>query len=53
MIDYYGDTTRWFVGTVKSLEDPLKMGRVQVRINGIHGQNIEEIPMRYCHGLKY
>ena len=44
MIDYYGDSTRWFIGTVKSLEDPLKMGRVQVRIYGIHGQNIEEIP---------
>ncbi len=44
MIDYYGDTTRWFIGIVKSLEDPLKMGRVQVRIYGIHGQNLEEIP---------
>ena len=44
MIDYYGDQTRWFIGVVKSLEDPLKMGRLQVRIFGVHGQNLEEIP---------
>jgi hypothetical protein len=34
--DYYGDETRWFVGIVKNIQDPLEMGRVQVRIFGVH-----------------
>ena len=34
---FYGDVTRWFIGTVvNSTGDPLKLGRVQVRIVGIH-----------------
>ena len=33
---YYGDETRWFVGTVVSISDPLQLGRVRVRIFGIH-----------------
>jgi len=36
-IDYYGDQTRWFVGVVTNTEDdPLQIGRAQVRIHGIH-----------------
>ena len=33
---FYGDQTRWFVGRVISIQDPLEMGRVKVRIVGIH-----------------
>ena len=34
--DFYGDITRWFIGVVKNVNDPLKLGRVRVRIRGIH-----------------
>ena len=43
-MDYYGDTMRWFVGTVANNLDPLKIGRVQVRIHGIHSALEAEIP---------
>tara|TARA_A100001015_G_scaffold289605_1_gene361654 strand:+ start:363 stop:1178 length:816 start_codon:yes stop_codon:yes gene_type:complete len=43
-IDFYGDQTRWFLATVKSLEDPLKVGRIQVRIIGIHSDDQVDIP---------
>ena len=33
---YYGDETRWFTGTVININDPLELGRVKVRIFGIH-----------------
>ena len=33
---FYGDSTRWFVGRVISINDPLEMGRIKVRIVGIH-----------------
>ena len=42
--DFYGDVTRWFLGTVKSVDDPLELGRLQVRIYGIHGDDNEQIP---------
>lgn len=42
--DYYGDETRWFVGTVKSLNDPLELGRVKVRIFGVHSENTADVP---------
>ena len=35
-IDFYGDTTRWFVARVININDPLQMGRVRIRIIGIH-----------------
>lgn len=35
-IDFYGDHVRWFMGRVISLNDPLEMGRVRIRIFGIH-----------------
>lgn len=41
---YYGDETRWFVGVVESVNDPLKQGRVRVRIFGVHSANISDIP---------
>ena len=36
---YYGDETRWFIGVVKNIQDPLELGRVKVRIYGVHPDN--------------
>jgi len=41
---YYGDDVRWFVGTVINVYDPDMLGRIQVRIHGVHdpsGTNID------------
>ena len=43
-MDFYGDSTRWFVGTVVDVTDPLKLDRVKVRVHGIHGSNTIDIP---------
>jgi len=43
-IDFYGDQTRWFIGIVKSINDPQKLGRIQVRIKGVHSDSLIEIP---------
>lgn len=43
-IDYYGDQTRWFTGELININDPLELGRVQVRIYGIHSDNRVLIP---------
>lgn len=42
--DFYGDETRWFIGRVVSVQDPLELGRVRLRIMGIHSENTEDIP---------
>ena len=34
----------WFMGVVENRIDPLKLGRVQVRIFGWHTDNISELP---------
>lgn len=45
MIDhYYGDETRWFIGVVISISDPQELGRVQIRIFGVHGDDLIGIP---------
>ena len=44
-IDYYGDQTRWFIGTVISLNDPLQLGRVRIRIHGVHSPSTLDIPI--------
>ena len=44
--DFYGDKTRWFVGSVISINDPLELGRIRVRIYGIHSDNKTDIPDR-------
>ena len=31
-MSYYGDSTRWFLGRVVDINDPLKLDRVKVRI---------------------
>jgi hypothetical protein len=43
-MSFYGDQIRWFVGDVTSISDPLQMGRVRVRVTGIHQNNEQEIP---------
>lgn len=43
-LDFYGDETRWFIGTVIDINDPQQIGRVKVRIMGIHSDNILDIP---------
>jgi len=43
-IDFYGDQTRWFTGRIVSLADPKELGRVQVRIHGIHTEDTTMIP---------
>jgi len=43
-VDYYGDQTRWFIGAVVSINDPLEVGRVRVRIYGVHSDNKVDIP---------
>ena len=41
---FYGDTTRWFIGTVVDVNDPLQLGRLRVRIDGIHSDDKQAIP---------
>ena len=43
-MSFYGDQIRWFVGDVTSISDPLQMGRVRVRVTGVHQNNEQEIP---------
>jgi hypothetical protein len=42
--DFYGDETRWWVGVVQSIDDPLEQGRVRVRIFGVHSASEDDIP---------
>mgnify|MGYP000256479728 CR=1 FL=1 len=41
MNEYYGDNIRWFVGRIISGQDPDEAGRFQVRIYGIHSEEVE------------
>ncbi len=43
---YYGDETRWFLGIVIDINDPEQLGRVKVRIFGVHGENTIDVPNR-------
>jgi len=43
-LDFYGDETRWFIGTVVDINDPAQLGRIKVRISGIHSDNKIDIP---------
>jgi hypothetical protein len=40
-IDFYGDQTRWFLGTVVDLKDPMELGRVKVDVFGMY-DNIKD-----------
>lgn len=44
---YYGDQTRWFIGIVESINDPLRLGRVRVRIYGVHSEQLADIPTEH------
>ena len=44
MAKYYGDNARWFIGVATNNLDPLQLGRVQVRIFGIHSRRTLDIP---------
>lgn len=45
--EYYGDDVRWFIGTAIDNTPPYGLeGRVQVRIHGIHSDNVNDIPQR-------
>ena len=44
MNNFYGDVIRWFVGICECTSDPLHLGRVRVRIYGIHSDNVDEVP---------
>lgn len=44
--EFYGDDTRWFLGIVEdNKNDPLKMGRVRVRIYGAHNAYVDDVPI--------
>ena len=43
-VKFYGDRVRWFLGTVTNINDPIQLGRVQIRVYGIHN-NIKDIKM--------
>ena len=43
-INFYGDQTRWFIGDVININDPLQVARIQVRIHGIHSDDLIDIP---------
>ena len=41
---FYGDQNRWFIGLVIDVDDPLKLDRVKVRIQGVHTHDTTLIP---------
>ena len=42
--NFYGDETRWFIGVVEdSFDDPEFLGRVRVRIFGLHSPYLDDI----------
>jgi len=43
-LDYYGDQTRWFTGKIIDINDPLTLGRVKVRVYGIHPDDTQAVP---------
>lgn len=45
----YENSTRFFSGVVENRHDPLKIGRVQVRIFGIHTDNLHNLPEADLH----
>jgi len=43
---YYGNNFKSFYGRVVNVNDPLQLGRVQVRIFGIHTENETDVPVK-------
>ena len=45
--EYYGDDFRWFIATVIDNSPPYGMeGRIQIRIQGIHSRDTNDIPQK-------
>jgi hypothetical protein len=45
MLEYYGDSTRWFIATVVNSTPPAGYeGRVKIRIHGLHSSSTQDIP---------
>lgn len=43
--EFYGDDSRWFVGIVEdNKNDPEKLGRIRVRIYGVHNAYLSDVP---------
>lgn len=42
----------WFEGIVENRQDPLKIGRVQVRVLGIHTDNLQQLPEIDLHWMQ-
>lgn len=42
--DFYGNSFVWWSGIVEDRNDPLKLGRVRVRVFGLHSENTTRIP---------
>jgi hypothetical protein len=43
--EFYGDDSRWFIGEVKGINDPARLGRVRVRVFGLHTTNTSKIAL--------
>lgn len=41
--EYWGDDVRWFMGVVEDIIDPEMLGRVRVRVYGIHSPYLSDI----------
>ena len=53
-MSFYGDIQRWWVGTVEEgsgQSDPEMLGRCRVRIDGIHGSDINLDDLPYAQTL--
>ena len=37
-IEFYGDQTRWFLGSVVNVKDPMQLGRVKVKVFGVYDE---------------
>ena len=42
--DFYGDQVRWFTGLVVDNNDPVQLGRIKVRIYGVHPESTIDVP---------
>jgi hypothetical protein len=48
---FYGDSNRWFIGTVVSIDDPTQLGRIKVRVDGIHGSSILDTDLPFAQTI--
>lgn len=47
----FNNTMVWWEGIVENRQDPLQIGRVQVRIFGIHTDNLQQLPSSELHWM--